>query len=275
MFEIEARHGDRLLLCSDGLFNEVPIDVIAERLREVDDIDLAARELVEHAVSEGGRDNVSVVLLDIVEDRHASAIRGEAESARRPTPMAAAAVFDKTESETDKTPSDEPLLDNERSGRVSADPRPTDRVPVVGAVATAALLKSSELAIDQRPGSSGDPSDGSAEGERLISKERSRARWATIAVIVTVLIAFLGINWFGSSAYFATEQSGEVVIFRGRPGGILWVDPELERATGLAIEDLAPAGVLKLEEELEWASLEAAIEFVDQLERIDPDEAES
>jgi len=238
VFEIDARHGDRLLLCSDGLFNEVEVDVIADRLREIDDAELATQVLVELAVVAGGRDNISVVLLDMADDDHASSIRGEAEATQRPTPKAAAAVFG--DEATEALP--EPVVEPE--------PAP-------------------------EPGPSGGHPDGVAQDERLMSEERGRARWVAIAVIATCLVAFLGINWFGSSAYFAAEQSGEIVIFRGRPGGILWVDPELEQPTGVAIEDLAPAGLLKLEEELEWTSLDAALEFVDQLERLEPDEAES
>lgn len=236
VFEIDARHGDRLLLCSDGLFNEVEVDVITDRLREIDDAELAAQVLVELAVVAGGRDNISVVLLDMADDDQASSIRGEAEATQRPTPKAAAAVFGNESTEAPSEPAVEP----------SSEPDPSDG-----------------------------HADGVVEAERLMSEERGRARWVAIAVVATCLVAFLGINWFGSSAYFAAEQSGEVVVFRGRPGGILWVDPELEQTTGVAIEDLAPAGLLKLEEELEWTSLDAALEFVDQLERLEPDEAES
>jgi len=276
VFELDAGHGDRLLLCSDGLFNEVEIDAIAAPLREIDDADLAARSLIDLAVAGGGRDNISVVVLDIVDDGHAEFIREQAESARRPTPKAAAAVFDEVESTSDETPADEPGPDGEGIDQVSVDPRPTDRLPVTDAEEVGDLVDVPESSRGHQPSASSDSrSGGLADDDRLMSEDRGRARWVAMAVIMTFLVAFLGINWFGSSAYFAAEQSGEVVIFRGRPGGILWVDPELEQPTGVAIEDLAPAGVLKLEEELEWTSLEAAIEFVDQLERADPDEAES
>ncbi len=94
VFDLEIEHGDRLLLCSDGLFNEINEDAIADRLAAVADPEEAASELVELAVKSGGRDNVSVVLLDIVDDADPTAIRDAAEAARRPTPKAAATVFD-------------------------------------------------------------------------------------------------------------------------------------------------------------------------------------
>jgi protein phosphatase/serine/threonine-protein phosphatase Stp1 len=51
--------GDRLMLCSDGLFKALPEAEIAEMLR--DGADAAA--LVEAAVARGARDNVSAVML--------------------------------------------------------------------------------------------------------------------------------------------------------------------------------------------------------------------
>jgi protein phosphatase len=57
--------GDRLLLCTDGLFNEVPSGEIASLMAEIQDIQATADGLVELALSRGGRDNVSVVLAEL------------------------------------------------------------------------------------------------------------------------------------------------------------------------------------------------------------------
>jgi len=57
--------GDRLLLCTDGLFNEVPDDEIASLMAANEDIQTAADALVELALSRGGRDNVAVVVAEI------------------------------------------------------------------------------------------------------------------------------------------------------------------------------------------------------------------
>ncbi len=275
VFELDARHGDRLLLCSDGLFNEVAVDVIGDRLREVGDVEQAALELVELAVAGGGRDNISVVLLDVIDEADAGSIRHEAENARRPTPRAAATVFGGSSAD-EIASGDSPDAEAE-SEQVSIDPLPTDRLPVIDDDGPADEQDSPESTSSQplRPSPPDDRYDASTSGDRVTSRDRGRARWVAIAVVLTFLVAFLGINWFGSSAYFAAEQSGEIVIFRGRPGGILWVDPELEQSTGVAIVELAPAGRLKLEQALEWTSLDAAIEFVEQLERLEPDEADS
>lgn len=57
--------GDRLLLCSDGLINEVDDSAIAAVLEEVSDPGEAAQELVKLALEHGGSDNVTVVVVDV------------------------------------------------------------------------------------------------------------------------------------------------------------------------------------------------------------------
>jgi protein phosphatase len=62
---VPARLGDRLLLCSDGLSDVVEDEVIAEVLRTGSNRDTAHR-LVELALQGGGRDNISVIVVDVV-----------------------------------------------------------------------------------------------------------------------------------------------------------------------------------------------------------------
>ena len=66
--------GDRFLLCSDGLSNEVDEARIAATLRRLADPDDAARELVRLALEGGGRDNVTVVIGDVVDDDDAASV---------------------------------------------------------------------------------------------------------------------------------------------------------------------------------------------------------
>ena len=65
MWELELRSGDRLLLCSDGLTNEVGSDEMADILGEVDDPTEAAQRLVDTANGHGGADNITVVVVDV------------------------------------------------------------------------------------------------------------------------------------------------------------------------------------------------------------------
>jgi protein phosphatase len=67
-WELMPVTGDRYLLCSDGLFNEVSHDRIASVLRRLRSPQEAADELVRLANEGGGRDNITCVVVDVVDD---------------------------------------------------------------------------------------------------------------------------------------------------------------------------------------------------------------
>lgn len=79
--------GDRFLLCSDGLVDEVTDADIATVLRSVTDPNRAASELVAAANRNGGRDNVTVIVVDV----HSADTSAPAPvvTAPAPTPVAA------------------------------------------------------------------------------------------------------------------------------------------------------------------------------------------
>ena len=66
-WELRARLGQRYLLCSDGLVNEVSDAEIRQMLSSVEDPAAAAKQLVDMANASGGRDNITVLILDIVD----------------------------------------------------------------------------------------------------------------------------------------------------------------------------------------------------------------
>jgi len=65
MSEIELRDRDCILLCSDGLTNELSDDEIRDAILQSIRLDVAAKRLVDMANARGGRDNVTVVLAGI------------------------------------------------------------------------------------------------------------------------------------------------------------------------------------------------------------------
>ena len=77
MWQLDLRTGDRLVLCSDGLTNEVDSDEMAGILGEVADPAEAAERLVEAANQHGGADNITVVIVDVQigEDEDAASAR--------------------------------------------------------------------------------------------------------------------------------------------------------------------------------------------------------
>jgi PPM family protein phosphatase len=64
-FTVEARPDDLYLLCSDGLTDMVSAEEIFSLLQASDDLDVAARTLIEAANAGGGEDNITVVLFQI------------------------------------------------------------------------------------------------------------------------------------------------------------------------------------------------------------------
>lgn len=62
-FEVQA--GDRLLLCSDGLTEELSDAAISNSLKSIRAGEKAAATLVEAAKEKGGRDNITVVIVTI------------------------------------------------------------------------------------------------------------------------------------------------------------------------------------------------------------------
>ncbi len=76
--------GDRYVLCSDGLVDEVDDDQIALILRSQVHPQGAANQLVQMANDNGGRDNITVVVVDIVDEVTAVAPLVEPHTPRPP-----------------------------------------------------------------------------------------------------------------------------------------------------------------------------------------------
>jgi serine/threonine protein phosphatase PrpC len=66
MWELKLRAGDRIVLCSDGLSNELSLEELGQVLAAEPDPSDAARRLVEAANAHGGADNITVVVVDVL-----------------------------------------------------------------------------------------------------------------------------------------------------------------------------------------------------------------
>ena len=62
--QVPLRRGDRIMLCSDGLHDGVSDSAIAELLGRNAEPNAAAAALLEAALEGGGRDNISVIVVD-------------------------------------------------------------------------------------------------------------------------------------------------------------------------------------------------------------------
>ncbi len=62
---VAIEEGDRIVVCSDGLFNELSGAEIASAMTEGGDMAAIVDNLIDQAISHGGRDNVSVVVAEV------------------------------------------------------------------------------------------------------------------------------------------------------------------------------------------------------------------
>lgn len=60
---IDIQPGDRVLLCSDGLYDMCQDSQVAEVMKEAPSVEAAARELVQLALEGGGEDNVTCMVI--------------------------------------------------------------------------------------------------------------------------------------------------------------------------------------------------------------------
>ena len=205
--------GDRYLLCSDGLFGEVPDSTIASLLAEVEDPQQVADLLVGTANAMGGHDNVTVIVVDIVEGEEVPLTAAPLATpinpivttvVEEPAPVPVEAQISEVESHDDITVI-APL--------VAAPVAPVPVVPV---------------SPIRRAG------------------PRRRRRWTGILMFVIAVLGIFGIaiaaiTWYGRSTFFVGVHDGKVTLFRGRPGGVLWIEPTIEKTYDVSRDDLRPS----------------------------------
>ena len=61
----ELQDGDTFLLCSDGLYREIPAEEITQFMARGDDCSTITKNLLERALNNGARDNVTVAVVQI------------------------------------------------------------------------------------------------------------------------------------------------------------------------------------------------------------------
>ncbi|HZK01700.1 MAG TPA: Stp1/IreP family PP2C-type Ser/Thr phosphatase [Anaerovoracaceae bacterium] len=64
-YQINTYKGDRILLCTDGLYNEVGDDDINKLMNERSDIKVLVSDLIDLAYNNGGKDNITVNCVEI------------------------------------------------------------------------------------------------------------------------------------------------------------------------------------------------------------------
>jgi protein phosphatase len=218
--------GDRYLLCSDGLFNEVSPTTIIETLQAQTNPSEAAAELVRLANEGGGRDNISVVIVDVLEDGGRRAAADEA--------LSRVAV---AETGVHRAMRHAGVLDPGGGESTGDDAQPSD---------------------DE--GGGGDEDDEARSG---VSFRTIAFIGALVAVGVGVLgvLAFAT-----RSTYYVGFDDDVVVIFQGRPDGFLGMDPSVKERTDLRRTEVPPSFLDELDDGAEFGSLDDARQYVDRLQ---------
>jgi protein phosphatase len=231
-FSIDVQVGDRFLICSDGLsgmLSDPEIETICAEASAPQD---AADRLVEAANEAGGEDNVTVVVIDIVDDSDSDSGGGAAGTG------AGTAAPSGVERPADEV-ADPP------SGRT-----PTSSSPRAGtATPSSAVAQEKQTRLRPRWG-----------------------RVAVASVLVLLILAagvYIGFKYLvvDRSYFVGVNDAGLVTVYRGLPGEVAGVSfRQEEQVTKLAIADVPEFLRENVEEGISADSLDEAQQRVADLE---------
>lgn len=240
-FQVTPYQGDRLVLSSDGLYNEVDQDDIVAILRRERDPQRAAQELVALAKEHGGNDNITVVVVDVVDDGSRS-VRASSAVAAEPVPTRSARS-----------------ASSSAAARRPAAPVPPG-TPPVGAPSPKAPSP-----MDHQPGGSYRPPEVVSGGRRRITLRSL----VFVTLVLAVFAAGLGATaWYGRGGYFVGVGAAgreEIVIFKGRPGGLLWFKPTVAERTAISLSEILPNRADDIRAGKEYGSLASARRYVQNI----------
>src|SRR4051812_6131046 len=214
-FTYPGRDGDVYMICSDGLTGMISEDAIAEILSSSASLDDAARQLIDAANENGGRDNIPVVLFRLEDSDREGA-----------------------DSDT--------LGDQATMAGVSAE-------SVRAAVADADSTKAHDVPSEAQAGrehtrvgrtieGGGVPASSPIAARRAPPIPRRRRIFALVGVLL-VLLAAVAVVWVVDRQFWfvGTTDSGQVALYRGLPYELpLGIDLYTEeRVSGVPVTSLA------------------------------------
>jgi serine/threonine protein phosphatase PrpC len=277
MWELQLRAGDRLVLCSDGLSNEITPEEMVDVLATVPDPGDAARQLVDVANEHGGADNITVVVVDVLvgEDTPAGASVIIPIGARAGGPLLVGHEASPTATvETLAPGSSEAFIEGtqlgfgSRTSSLNGEPRSgeffpdtTQAVPVARSTdRSTASMMSSAAAV---------PHD---ETRRQRRRRLGIQRRVTLRVILFVLLvaaiptaAYFAIRWYAYDNWIVSVKKGEIIVQQGRQGGVLWFHPRVVDHTHVLTSQLLPNDVAQIRGGVQEPSLMAAKHYVTNL----------
>jgi len=245
--------GDRFLLCSDGLVDEITDTEIAAVLKANADPQIAVDVLIELANEAGGRDNVTVVVVDVLNGDEPPEPTQELDI----TPNWA-------DDDTEPTPRN---LLSDVDGYVPADDGDLAVVPLasLSRKERRARKKEAQAATKQaEPTRTASTDEESTETKPI----KSRKKWWILMAVLSVALVAAGVSggaWARRGYYVDFDGSGNtanVVVYEGRHGGVLWIEPTEAASAGVIRAELTDESIEAILEHPRFGSLEEAVEFV-------------
>ena len=233
---VDTQPDDRWLLCSDGLSGYVAEREIAEILLSVDNTEDAAEKLVLSALAEGAPDNVTVVVVRVLEGINTS-------------------------------PPRQPIMVGSAASPLTYESGPVERVSKLPALLLHPLR--AQPVFDEHF----EPEESYLD--ELIEEDRRRRRRRQVVWLLGVVLVLGGVIWAGVAGYqwtqtkfFIGEDDGMVVIYRGvqqNVGPFALSHPY--EVTDIELDDLPLFIQQSVRETLPADSLDEARAIVDRLDR--------
>jgi protein phosphatase len=199
-FRIPAREGDVFLLCSDGLSGMVSDSDMESIMSAADGLDATARNLVEAANENGGRDNITAVLFKLEDDGTGGTDSG--------TPTA---DYETIAGDEQAPTAEEIEAERRRISEMDTQAKAAEPAPTGAASAVRTPPRASPRM--REPGTAG-PS-------RPRPAARRRGRWLPRAILAAVLIVAVAVGAVfvvSRNVYFVgTNNDGFITLFRGLP----------------------------------------------------------
>ncbi|GAA1829154.1 PP2C family protein-serine/threonine phosphatase [Microlunatus capsulatus] len=232
--------GDRLLFCSDGLCGLVPDPEIAAGLA-VPDAAEALRQLVDEALAEGGIDNITAILADVV----------ESDGSTEPVVLGAAADRD-----LPTAPIGLPGPGSAGPAGTPADPAAPSGPTAHGATAGGATALGAAAPLEDEARYNPQP------------PARRRLVRPLVGALVLLLVAGAGLaaafSWTRTQ-YFVGAAGDQVAIFQGLPDDVVVPLSRVYEVQPLALADLPAFYAQQVQAGIEVSSLTSARQTVAEL----------
>jgi len=232
-----AHHGDRYLLCSDGLTGFVALDTIREVLAAREDPGVTADRLVQLSLKAGAPDNVTVVVADAVDA-------------------------------TSSTPPTQPQIVGAAAVRRRKGTRPIPITPAQKAAALAAAARRSQN------GDTTEEEDDDTGASLRLAEQGPRSPFRSMLVIISALalaaVVLIGgviatYQW-SQQQFYVGAYEGNVTVFQGVPLSLPAVHMSHPKVISeVKVNDLPDFQRSRLEENVRFADEDAAFQLVDDL----------